>query len=118
MRIVIALAAALMLSACAGSLPEIGIKTTEVEAPKPDKRPVLPNPKPIDTAPIKFKVLTRETLPEGEFVYYGLSVKDYETLARNMADILRWVKEAEWRLRYYRGEGGVDGVPSEPPQSQ
>ena len=26
-----------------------------------------------------------------------------------MADILRWVKEAQWRLDYYRGEGQLDG---------
>ena len=118
MRIVLVLAAALLLSACGARLPDIGITTTEIDVPKPDARPVLPNPKPIDTAPIEFKVLTRERLPEGEFVFYGLSVKDYETLARNMAEILRWVKEAEWRLRYYRGEGEVDGVPSESSQSE
>ena len=26
-----------------------------------------------------------------------------------MADILRWIKEAQWRLDYYRGEGQLDG---------
>lgn len=42
-------------------------------------------------------------------MYYGVTPKNYEVLARNMADILRWVKEARWRLDYYRGEGLFDG---------
>lgn len=115
MRFAIALASALLLAACSG-LPTVDIHTTPVDAPKPKERPVLPNPEPIQTAPFKFKVLTPKTAPEGDYVFYGLTVKDYETLARNMADIVRWIKEAQWRLNYYRGEGGVDGVPSEPAQ--
>lgn len=52
-----------------------------------------------------WKVLTPETLPEGdEWVYFGLSVRDYEALSLNQADVLRWVQEAVWRLRYYSGE--------------
>jgi hypothetical protein len=91
----------------------VDVKTTAIEVPKPDARPALPNPEPINTAPIEFKILTPETIPDGEYVYYGMNVRDYETLARNMADILRWVKDAKWRLDYYRGEGELDGVSPE-----
>jgi hypothetical protein len=55
--------------------------------------------------------MTPDRMPEGDgWVYYGLTPRQYEILAKNMADILRWVKEAEWRLQYYRGEGEIDGV--------
>lgn len=93
------------------------VQTIPVEVERPAPRPVLPDPKPIDQAPFEWEVITPERLPEGErWVRYSLTVRDYETLARNIADILRWVKEAEWRLRYYRGEGGVDGIQSEQPE--
>jgi hypothetical protein len=42
-------------------------------------------------------------------VYYGLTPEAYEVLSRNMADILRWVKESAWRLDYYQSDGGLDG---------
>ena len=115
---VVSMLALLMFSACSSAPPEVNVKTTAVELEKPDTRPAVPNPEPIDTAPIEFKVLTPETIPDGEYVFYGITVQDYETLARNMADILRWVKEAKWRLDYYRGEGELDGVSSEPAEPQ
>jgi hypothetical protein len=81
-----------------------------VEIERPPETPKLPNPKPIETAPIKWFVMTPDRLPEAEvWVYYGLTTEQYEVLARNMADILRWVREAQWRLNYYRGEGQLDG---------
>ena len=90
------------------------VTTAPVDIERPDSRPALPDPQPIDTAPITWEVLTPDKLPEGDgWVRYAITVKDYETLARNIADALRWVKEAEWRLRYYRGEGGVDDIQSE-----
>jgi hypothetical protein len=77
---------------------------------KPQEKPPVPNPRPIETSPIEWFVITPDRLPNGEnWVYYGITPKQYETLSRNMADILRWVKEAQWRLQYYRGEGKLDG---------
>lgn len=82
--------------------------TTEIK--QPDAHPPLPNPRPIETSPFKWHVLTQDRLPEGDtWVYYGVTPKEYEVLARNMADMLRWVREAQWRLKYYRGEGQLDG---------
>lgn len=96
----------------------MAVTTAPAEIERPT-RPALPDPKPIQQAPFKWEVLTPDKLPEGErWVRYGLTVKSYETLARNVADILRWVKEAEWRLRYYRGEGEVDDVPVEQAQPE
>lgn len=74
----------------------------------------MPNPQKINTSPVKWLVITPDRLPKGEgWVYYGLTTQQYEVLARNMADILRWVREAQWRLDYYRGETGLDGETQE-----
>lgn len=40
--------------------------------------------------------------PDPDVVYFALTPKEYEELSLNMADILRWVKEARWRLDYYK----------------
>lgn len=90
------------------------VVTTTIDVERPESKPPLPDPQPINTSPVKFKVLTQETMPEGEFVYFAMDTRSYETMARNMADILRWVKEAQWRLQYYRGEGGIDQETEEP----
>jgi hypothetical protein len=98
-----------MFSGCSSLNPvELISSTTTVD--QPDARPSLPNPKPIETSSFRWKVITRDRLPEGEeWVYYAITPQEYEVLSRNMADILRWVRETKWRLDYYRGEGELDG---------
>jgi hypothetical protein len=75
-----------------------------VEIAKPNTRPNLPAPEPIQTRPLKWKVLTeKDKLVKGQ-AYIALSTKDYENLSLNLADVVRWIKEARWRLKYYKGE--------------
>lgn len=62
----------------------------------------LPNPTPIRTLPVDWVVITPATLPEGDFVIFGMDANSYENLSSNMADILRWVTEAKVRLNTYR----------------
>ena len=98
------------------------VQTAPVEASKPEARPALPNPQPIQTSPFKWNVLVVTKDDAGNWIvtnppknirdtqpYYVITPEAYEVLARNMADIIRWVKEAQWRLDYYRGEGNLDG---------
>ena len=78
---------------------------------RPEGRPAIPDPRKIEVRPFKWRVLTPDSLPKDKrWVYYGITPKQYEILSRNMADILRWIREARWRLRYYRGKGQVDGT--------
>lgn len=68
-------------------------------------RITVPNPNPIDLNLFNWKVITADRLPSNDnWVYYGLTPKQYEILARNMAEILRWVEEAQWRLDFYKKE--------------
>lgn len=63
---------------------------------------------------VQWVVLTPDRLPSGNsWVIFGLDPRDYEALALNMADILRWIREARWRLRYYKGE--IDGLGDQGP---
>ena len=87
------------------------VRTVPIEIERPPERPNIPNPKPIELIPFEWEVLTPEKLPDEEsWVRFSLTVAAYEDLARNMAEILRWVNEAQWRLDYYRGEGALDGL--------
>ena len=69
----------------------------------PDPRPPLPHPEPVRQEVIEWVVLTK-TSDGAETTYFALTPEDYEKLSRNTVDILRWMEEAMWRLRYYAEE--------------
>ena len=56
-------------------------------------RITLPNPSPIRTVPVEFQVTEAGNI--------CLDTGQYENLSLNMAEILRWVREARWRLDWY-----------------
>jgi hypothetical protein len=78
---------------------------TQVEVAKPPTTVTLPRPNPTDDPlPVIWKVLTRDTLPDGDdWVYYALTGEGYENLSKNSADVLRVMVERGWRLDYYEG---------------
>ena len=61
-----------------------------VEPPPPI---VLPHPEPIRTVPVQFHVIETGAI--------CLAPKQYENMSLNMAEILRWVQEAQARLNWY-----------------
>ena len=79
--------------------------TAPIEVDRPDPRPPIPNPEPVQQREVRWVILTPETIPPGDgWVFFALIPPDYEDLAFNMADLLRWIQGAAWRLDYYRGE--------------
>jgi len=64
---------------------------------EPPPRITLPHPAPIETLPVRFHV------PETGDVC--LAPESYENLALNMAEFLRWITEAKWRLDWYIRDG-------------
>ena len=59
---------------------------------------------------IKFYVVTSENFEDfkkryekdnGAFLFYALSVRDYETLALNMAEIKRYIEQQKQIIIYY-----------------
>lgn len=95
----------IVLGGCSSARRVLQLETVQTEVLMPEERPVLPNPQPIDQRQVEWRVLTPSTLPEGnDWVFFALITGDYENLSYNTAEILRWIEETMWRLRYYRGD--------------
>ena len=99
----------LLLSSC-GYLrkpeKEIVVQTVEVQK----VIPIQPRPKPVDMTDVKFYVVTEENYEEfkekfmktnNDFVFYVVSVHDYENLALNMSELFRYIKQQKEIVVYY-----------------
>ena len=111
----------LLLSSC-GYLrkpeKEIVVQTVEVQK----VIPVQPQPKPVDMIDVKFYVVTEENYEEfkekfmktnNDYVFYVVSVHDYENLAFNMAELYRYITQQKEIMIYY--EKAVKVKPQEKP---
>lgn len=68
----------------------------------PERRPSVPDPAPLDLQQVHWDVVTPDTLPDGaDWALFALTADQYERLSLNIAELLRWVREAKWRLDYY-----------------
>ena len=82
------------------------VKTIEVER----KIPTQTRPKSISLNDIYLYVVTDRNFEEfkkkfekenGDLVFYAVSVRDYETLALNMAEIKRYIQQQQELIVYY-----------------
>ena len=98
----------LVISSCSSwpKLKQIEIKTVQVERVIPTQN----RPSPLNMNNIKFYVVTSDTFEDfkkryekdnGTFLFYALSVRDYETLAINMAEIKRYIEQQKQIIIYY-----------------
>ena len=85
---------------------EIVVKTIEVQK----IIPIQPQPKPVDMIDVKFYVVTEENFAEfkekfmktnNDYVFYAVSVHDYENLAFNMAELYRYIRQQKEIMIYY-----------------
>ena len=95
---------------------EIVVQTVEVHK----NIPIQARPKSIDMNDVKFYVVTEEnfeqfkeefTKANSDYVFYAVSVHDYENLALNMAEIYRYIKQQKEIVIYY--EKAVTNKPKE-----
>ena len=72
--------------------------------------PIQNHPRPVSLNDIYFYVVTEENFEDfqqrfvkenGQLVGYVLSVRDYETLALNMAEIKRYIQQQKEIIIYY-----------------
>ena len=84
----------------------VEVKTVEVER----KIPTQNRPKPVKMNNIHFYVVTEDTWDtfkerfakeNGDLLFYALSVRDYESLALNMADLKRYIQQQKEIIVYY-----------------
>ena len=98
----------LLVSSCSSwpKLTQIEIQTVEVER----NIPIQNRPRQLEMNDIHFYVVTEENFEEfkkrfvkenGDLVGYVLSVRDYETLAINMAEIKRYIEQQKQIIIYY-----------------
>ena len=98
----------LLSSGCStwNPLKTIEIKTVEVERVIPTQN----RPRPVNMNDIHFYVVTEQNFEEfkkrfvkenGDLVGYVLSVRDYETLALNMAELKRYLIQQKEIIVYY-----------------
>tara|TARA_Y100000310_G_C20253365_1_gene610163 strand:- start:60 stop:362 length:303 start_codon:yes stop_codon:yes gene_type:complete len=82
------------------------IRTVEVER----QIPVQNRPRPVSLNNLHFYVVTEDTLAafkqrfvkqNGDFLFYAISVRDYETLALNMSEIKRFLQQQKQIIVYY-----------------
>ena len=98
----------LLLSSCStwDKLSKIEVQTIEVER----QIPIQNWPASLELHNIKWFVVTEQNFEEfkekyikqnGEFLFFAISVRDYETLALNMAEIKRYVEQQKSIIVYY-----------------
>jgi hypothetical protein len=98
----------LFLSSCSSweALKRIEVKTVEVDRVIPTQN----RPRQLDLNDITWFVVTdqnfaefkkRYTKQNGSFLFYAISVRDYETLALNMAEIKRYIEQQKQIIIYY-----------------
>jgi hypothetical protein len=98
----------LLLSSCSSwpKLRQIEVQTVEVDRVIPTQL----RPQPINLHDITWFVVTdqnfkdfkaRYTKQNGAFLFYAISVRDYETLALNMAEIKRYIDQQKQLIVYY-----------------
>jgi hypothetical protein len=98
-----------LLSSGCSSFKEIlpvEIRTVEVER----KIPVQNRPRPVALSNLHFYVVTEDTFAafkqrfvkqNGDLLFYAISVRDYETLALNMAELKRFIQQQKEIIIYY-----------------
>ena len=102
-----ALLLSLLLSSCSwDKLKRIENKRVEVDRVIPTQN----RPRELDLNNITWFVVTdqnfkefkqRYTKQNGSFLFYAISVRDYETLALNMAEIKRYIEQQKQIIIYY-----------------
>ena len=98
----------LLISSCSSwpKLTQIEVQPVEVER----NIPIQNRPRQLDMNDIYFYVVTEQNFEEfkkkfvkenGDLVGYVLSVRDYESLAINMAEIKRYIEQQKQIIIYY-----------------
>ena len=98
-----------MLSSGCSSWREVlpvEIKTVEVERNIPTQQ----RPRPVTMSDVYFYVVTEQNYDgfkerfqkeHGDLLFYALSVRDYETISLNMAELKRFIDQQQQIIVYY-----------------
>ena len=94
-----------LLSACANT-EKIVVQTDIIKT----EIPTQTRPKPVSLSNIKFYVVTKDNLngflktfekENTDLVFYAISVKDYEKVSLNIAELRRYINQQDKIILYY-----------------
>jgi hypothetical protein len=94
-----------LLPACA-SQEKIVVQTDIIKT----EVPIQTRPKPVSLSNIKFYVVTKDNLnsflktfekENTDLVFYAISVKDYEKVSLNIAELRRYINQQDKIILYY-----------------
>jgi len=95
----------LLLASCATPEPETVVRTEFVEA----DIPIQPRPRGVELSDVEWKVVNHENLEEfledikvgDEYVFVAITVRDYEKLSLNVAELRRYIEQQQQLIIYY-----------------
>lgn len=103
----------LMLFGCSTAAPPPPAVVTEI-IESPDPTPPIPYPNPLNLGSMQWTVMAPGYWRDPDQIYFCLDVEQYETNARNHGQLLRFMEEVMWQIRYYREDlEGETGAPGE-----
>jgi len=88
--------------------------------------PTVARPKPVQLTDVKVYVVTKDNLDDflkefeeihGDIAYVALSMRDYENLALNIAELRRYLNQQNQVIIYYEKAVTEDGTKSQLQQS-
>jgi len=97
----------LALFGCSTAAPPSPAVVTEI-VELPDPTPKIPAPEPLRLETFEWTVFAPGYWRDPEAVYFCLDPAQYEILARNNGQVLRFTDEVMWQLRYYRQDEPED----------
>lgn len=106
MKYLIALCGILVLSSCAKPEPDVAVST---EIVKPDIT-IMKKPKPVNLVAPRFYVVNEDNYQEfiseffvknGTKTIVAMSVKDYENMSLNIAELRRYIQQQNEIIVYY-----------------
>ena len=100
--------------ACSSIKDVLEVKTVEIER----NIPIQKRPRPLSLNDVHFYVVTPDTRQNfetrfekenGGLVYYALSVRHYEDLGLNFAEVIRYIKQAQATIQFYENAAAPTG---------
>ena len=95
-----------ILSSCSLLPKEVQVQTKFVER----NIPIMGHPVGVDLFPVQFYAVTADNFEEfrerfekdyGDFVFFAISVPDYENLSLNMGELIRYIEQQKTIIVFY-----------------
>lgn len=93
------IAVSLILTGCS-SVQQPPITVVKNQDLSPNKVKPLPLPSPLSLN--DWQVEDKPCYDENNVAKICMTPRDYEIVSKNMAELLRWIKESKWQLDYYK----------------